>query len=66
MQLNNFVCHESLLVIEFIDKLSFNLLRKDGLGRLWDGDSSLRFATITQSHQTSSCDLFCLKHILSS
>ena len=66
MQLNNFVCHESLLVIEFIDKLSFHLFRKDGLCRLWNGDSSLCFATITQSHQASSCDLFCLKHFLSS
>ena len=66
MQLNNFVCHESLLVIEFLDKLSFHLLRKDGLCRLLDGDSRLCFATITQSHQASSCDLFCLKHILPS
>ena len=66
MQLNNFVCHESLLVIEFLDKLSFHLFRKDWFGWLWYGDCSLCFATITQSHQTSSCDLFCLKHILSS
>ena len=66
MQLNNFVRHVRLLIIEFLDKLSFHLLRKDGFGRLWDGDSSLRLATITQSHQASSCDLFCLKHILSS
>lgn len=66
MQLNNFVRHVQLLFIEFLDKLSFYLLRKDGFGWLWDGDSSLCFATITQSHQTSSCDLFCLKHILSS
>ena len=50
MQLNNFVCHERLLVIEFLDKLSFHLLRKDGFGRLWDGDGSLKLATITQSH----------------
>lgn len=66
MQLDNFVCHERLLFIEFLDKLSFYLLGEDWLGRLWDGDSSLCFATITQSHQASSCDLFCLKHILSS
>lgn len=66
MQLNNFVRHVRLLVIEFLDKPSFHLLGKDGLCRLWYGDSSLCFATITQSHQTSSCDLFCLKHILSS
>lgn len=66
MQLNNFVRHVRLLVIEFLDKHSFHLLGKDGFGRLWDGDSSLCFATITQSHQASSCDLFCLKHIISS
>lgn len=39
MQLNNFACHVRLLVIEFLDKLSFHLLRKDGFGRFWDGDS---------------------------
>lgn len=66
MQLNNFVYHERLLVIEFLDKLSFHILGKDWFGRLWDGDGSLNLATITQSHQASSCDLFCLKHILSS
>lgn len=66
MQLNNFVYHERLLVIEVLDKLSFHLLREDGLGRLWDGDGSLNLAIITQSHQASSCDLFYLKHILSS
>lgn len=66
MQLNNFVRHVRLLVIEFLDKPSFHLFGKDGFCRLWDGDSSLRLATITQSHQTSSCDFFCLKHILSS
>lgn len=65
MQLNNFVCHVRLLFIEFLDKPSFHLFRKDGFGWLWDGDSSLCLATITQSHQASSCDLFCLKHILS-
>ena len=65
MQLNNFVRHVRLLVIEFLDNHSFHLLGEDGLCRLWDGDSSLCLATITQSHQTSSCDLFCLKHILS-
>lgn len=65
MQLQNFVRHERLLVIEFLDKLSFYLFGKDGFGRLWDGDSCLCLATITQSHQASSCDLFCLKHILS-
>ena len=65
MQLNNFVRHVPLLVIEFLYKPSFHLLGEDGLCRLWDGDSSLCFATITQSHQASSCDLFCLKHILS-
>ena len=66
MQLNNFVLRERLLFVEFLDKPSFHLLRKDWLCRIWDGDSSLCLATITQSHQTSSCDLFCLKHILSS
>ena len=66
MQLNNFVRHVQLLFIEFLDKLSFYLLRKDVFGWLWDGDSSLRLATITKSHQASSCDLFCLIHILSS
>lgn len=66
MQLNNFVCHVRLLFIEFLDKLSFYLFGKDGLGRLWDGDSCLCLATITQSHQASSCVLFCFKHILSS
>ena len=66
MQLNNFVFRERLLFIEFLDKSSFHLLGEDGLGRLLDGDSSLCFATITQSHQTSSWDLFCLKHIISS
>ena len=66
MQLNNFVRHVRLLVIEFLDNHSFHLLGEDGLCRLWDGDSCLCLATIPKSHQTYSCDLFCLKHILPS
>lgn len=50
MQLNNFVCHVRLLVIEFLDKLSFHLFREDGLGWLRNGDGSLNFATIAQSY----------------
>lgn len=39
-----------LRFIELLYKLSFHLLRKDGFGRLWDGDGSLKLATITQRH----------------
>jgi hypothetical protein len=39
-----------LRIIEILNELTFHLLREDGLGWLWDGDGSLNFATITQSH----------------
>lgn len=39
-----------LRIIEILYELTFHLLREDGLGWLWDGDGSLNFATITQSH----------------
>lgn len=39
-----------LRIIEVLDKLTLHLFREDGLGGLWDGDGSLDFATITQSH----------------
>lgn len=50
MTFNNLVFRKRLRVVEVLDKLSFHLLRKDGFGRLWDGDGSLNLATITQSH----------------
>lgn len=37
-----------LRIIEILNKLTFHLLREDGLGRLWDGDGSLDFAAISQ------------------
>lgn len=43
-----------LRIIEILYELTFHLLREDGLGRLWDGDGSLDFATITQRNQASS------------
>ena len=43
-----------LRIIEIIYKLTFHLLREDGLGGLWDCDGSLDFATITQRNQASS------------
>lgn len=39
-----------LRIIEILYKLTFHLLREDGLGWLWDGDGSKIQATITQSH----------------
>lgn len=50
MQLYNLVFRKMLRVVDVLDKLSFHLLRKDGFGRLWDGDGSLKLATITQRH----------------
>lgn len=39
-----------LRIIEVLYKLTFHLLRENGLGELWDGDASLDFATITKRH----------------
>lgn len=39
-----------LRIIEALYKLTFHLLREDGLGWFWDGDGSLYFATITQCY----------------
>lgn len=39
-----------LRIIEVLYELTFHLLRKDGLGGLWDGDGSLDFTTITQRY----------------
>ena len=39
-----------LRFIEVLDKLTFHLLREDGLDGLWYGDGSLNFATITQRY----------------
>lgn len=52
-----------LRIIEILYKLTFHLLREDGLGGLWDGDGSLDFVTITQRNQASSCYFFYSKHI---
>jgi hypothetical protein len=48
--INNLVFRKMLRVVDVLDKLSFHLLRKDGFGRLWDCDGSLKLATITQRH----------------
>lgn len=48
--LDNLVYCKGLRIIEVLDKLTFHLLREDGLGWLWDGDGSLDFAAITQRH----------------
>lgn len=50
MTLDNLVYCKRLRIIKTLNELTFHLLREDGLGRLWDGDGSLNFATITQSH----------------
>lgn len=50
MTLNNLVNWMRLRIIEILYELTFHLLREDGLGRLWDGDGSLYFAAIPQSH----------------
>lgn len=50
MALNNLVDRKRLRFIKLLDDIAFHLLREDGLGGLWDGDSSLDFATITQRH----------------
>lgn len=39
-----------LRIIEILYKLTFHLLREDGLVGLWNGDGSLDFAAITQCH----------------
>ena len=39
-----------LRIIEILYELTFHLFREDGLGRLWDGDGILDFATITQRY----------------
>lgn len=50
MTLNNLMNHIWLRIIEILNKLTYHLLREDGLGRLRDGDGILDFATITQRH----------------
>lgn len=50
MTLNNLVYSKRLRFIKILDDIAFYLLREDGFGGLWDGDSSLDFATITQCH----------------
>ena len=48
--LDNLVNCKRLRIIKTLYELTFHLLREDGLGGLWDGDSILDFATITQRH----------------
>lgn len=50
MALDNLVYCKMLRFIEILYKLTFHLLREDGLGRLWYSDGSLDFAAITKSH----------------
>lgn len=50
MTFNNLMNRIWLRFVETLNKLTFHLLRKDGFGRLWDGDGSLNFATIAQSY----------------
>lgn len=50
MTLDNLVYRKRLRFVKTLYELTLHLLREDGLGRLWDGDSSLDFATITQRH----------------
>lgn len=52
-----------LRIIEILNKLTFHLLREDGLGGLWDGDGSLNFTSIAQRQQTSSSYLLYDSHI---
>lgn len=50
MTINNLVNRIWLRFIKTLNKLTLHFLWKDGFGRLWDGDGSLKLATITQRH----------------
>lgn len=49
MALDNLVYCKRLRFIEILYKLTFHLLREDGLGRLWNVDGSLNLVAITKS-----------------
>ena len=50
MTLDNLVYRKRLRFVKTLYELTLHLLREDGLGRLWNGDGSLKLAAITKSH----------------
>ena len=60
--LNNLVNHVWLRLVKTLNKLSFHLLREDGLGGLRDCQDGKNLAAIRQFYETPSTHLFYSKH----